>query len=404
LWSPNNPVEKRHFFVSRSGHDAQKALWLCNILARLGYSYHEQGQWPPGTNFVKAMGDAIDASEYTLALFSPRYFADSSRYTEQEWTAALVRANLIGVMIEPCRPPTSLTPFTYVDLTRDPLQRQEQIVIDDLAKLNVQMSRFTPRWEPPKSTARVVLRDLRSLPSLCDREDEETAVQTALKSRRAGSAVIAVVQGLEAELPEKFASRLEQVGIRDLLPGEPNVRPVFIPWPSVRTTDDLRMKLELAKEKHYLSGFAPEDAIVISTELQTEDQPDRSIEVLLPEFVRFWLELATGQSCLIVVCIAVRYPRPGWFELRLRDAVKKMQAAIKAVENARFDNCVVLKPLDSVPQSQARKWTQLPRVQAAVAIDPEQIDVLYSGGTKKIPLRTLMPLLSSLIETNERQA
>lgn len=397
-------MEKRHFFVSRSGSDAQKAAWLCRILAKLGYSYHEQGQWPPGTNFVKAMGEAIDASEHTLALFSPRYFADSSRYTEQEWTAALVRANLIGVLIEPCRIAASLSPFTYIDLTKGPLQQQEQTIVDDLAKLTYSIPRFMPCWEPPKTTARAVLRDLKSLPSLCDREDEETAVQTTLKNRRTGTAVITVVQGLETELPEKFANRLEQVGIRDLLPNDPNIRgPIFIPWPAVRTVEGLRMKLDLAKEKHLLAGFAPEDAIVISTELQTEDQPDRSIEVLLPEFVRYWLEMGAGHSCLIVVCIAVRYPRPAWFELRLRDAVKKMQAAVKAVERAHFDNCVVLQPLDSVPHSQARKWTQLPRVQMDVVIEPEQIDELYRGGTKKIPLRTLMPMLSNLIENNTRQ-
>jgi hypothetical protein len=171
----------------------------------------------------------------------------------------------------------------------------------------------------------------------------------------------------------------------------------------VRTVEELHMKLELAKNKHFLAGYAPEDAIVVSTELQTEHRSDRDIATLLVEYVRVWLGMAAGQGCLIVVCIAIRYPQPGLFDLRMRRAVRTMQEAVEALQTARLDDCVVLSPLDPVPHAQARNWAHLPPVQTAATIHPETIDLMYGHRQdRKIPLRTLLPMLSTLIEKHAR--
>src|SRR6201996_5039216 len=78
------------FFVSHAGADRAWAEWVAWQLAEAGYAVElDVWDWVPGRNFVTAMSDALDRADRVVALFSAAYF-DRSRYTTEEWAAALV--------------------------------------------------------------------------------------------------------------------------------------------------------------------------------------------------------------------------------------------------------------------------------------------------------------------------
>ena len=59
-------------------------------LAEAGYAVElDVWDWAAGQNFVTAMSDALDRCDRVVALFSAAYF-DRSRYTTEEWSAALL--------------------------------------------------------------------------------------------------------------------------------------------------------------------------------------------------------------------------------------------------------------------------------------------------------------------------
>ena len=76
--------------------------------------------WAAGDNFVTKMGDALQNARRVLALFSSAYF-EASRYTTDEWSAALVKDEdgghrLLPVLIESCDVPRLLQPLLWADL------------------------------------------------------------------------------------------------------------------------------------------------------------------------------------------------------------------------------------------------------------------------------------------------
>jgi TIR domain/Tetratricopeptide repeat/NB-ARC domain len=78
------------FFVSHAGADQAWAEWVAWQLAEAGYTVElDVWDWAPGRNFVTAMNDALERAARVVALFSAAYF-DRSRYTTEEWSAALV--------------------------------------------------------------------------------------------------------------------------------------------------------------------------------------------------------------------------------------------------------------------------------------------------------------------------
>jgi hypothetical protein len=156
-------MEKRHFFISRSGKDAEDARRVCSALGRHGYSYHEQEQWPPGTNFIMNMSAAIDASEYTLAFFSEAYFAHDSGFTNTEWTSvmALARERLIGIRIEEVKVPSILSSKTYIDLVGRGHDDAMELMLSKVAKLVIDLPLSVGEWKPPSAPSRPWQRRLR---------------------------------------------------------------------------------------------------------------------------------------------------------------------------------------------------------------------------------------------------
>jgi hypothetical protein len=112
---------QRDFFVSHSGHDRAWAEWVAWHLIDAGYTVElDCWDWAAGDNFVTKMGDALQNARRVLALFSPAYF-EPSRYTTDEWSAALVKDEggghrLLPVRVEPCDVPRLLQPLLWGDL------------------------------------------------------------------------------------------------------------------------------------------------------------------------------------------------------------------------------------------------------------------------------------------------
>ena len=94
-------------------------------LAEAGYSVElDTWDWAPGRNFVTAMSDALDRAARVVALFSAAYF-DRSRYTTEEWSAAVVHApgaeqgRLVPVRVEEIAAelvPAVLRPLVFCDV------------------------------------------------------------------------------------------------------------------------------------------------------------------------------------------------------------------------------------------------------------------------------------------------
>ena len=103
------------FFVSHAGADRAWAEWVAWQIEQAGYTVElDVWDWATGQNFVTAMSDALGRCDRVVALFSAAYF-DRSRYTTEEWTAALVhqsdtgRGRLVPVRTEDV-PPADMPP------------------------------------------------------------------------------------------------------------------------------------------------------------------------------------------------------------------------------------------------------------------------------------------------------
>jgi TIR domain len=117
--------DRADFFVSHAGADRAWAEWVAWQLADAGYTVElAVWDWAAGQNAVLAMSDALARADRVLAVFSAAYF-DRSRYTTEEWTAALVhgpgreQGRLVPVRVEnvPVEDmPDVLRPLVFCDL------------------------------------------------------------------------------------------------------------------------------------------------------------------------------------------------------------------------------------------------------------------------------------------------
>jgi hypothetical protein len=112
---------RRDFFISHAGRDRAWAEWVAWHLSDAGYNVElDCWEWGPGDNFVLKMSEALDSADRVLALLSPAYF-EPSRYTADEWSAALIkdeegRHRLLPVRVALCDVPRLLQPLLWSDL------------------------------------------------------------------------------------------------------------------------------------------------------------------------------------------------------------------------------------------------------------------------------------------------
>jgi TIR domain/Tetratricopeptide repeat/NB-ARC domain len=82
--------DRTDFFISHAGPDRAWAEWVAWQLTDAGYTVElDVWDWPAGQNFMLAMNDAMARCDRVLALLSAAY-VERSRYTADEWAAALV--------------------------------------------------------------------------------------------------------------------------------------------------------------------------------------------------------------------------------------------------------------------------------------------------------------------------
>ena len=117
--------DRTDFFVSHAGADRAWAEWVAWQLIDAGYTVElDVWDWGAGRNVMLAMSDALARCDRVVALFSAAYF-DRSRYTTQEWTAALLHrpgaqsGRLVPVRVAevpPAQMPDVLQPLLFCDL------------------------------------------------------------------------------------------------------------------------------------------------------------------------------------------------------------------------------------------------------------------------------------------------
>lgn len=102
-------------FVSHAGRDRPWAEWVAWQLERAELSVElDYWDWKSGENFVTRMSEALWSRKAMVALFSEAHF-EPTRWTMQEWTAALVLAKnnparFVPVRIEDAPAPEILGP------------------------------------------------------------------------------------------------------------------------------------------------------------------------------------------------------------------------------------------------------------------------------------------------------
>jgi hypothetical protein len=394
-------MERRHFFISRAGEDEQSSRFLAQELSVAGYSYYEQDQWRAGDDFVREMGAAIDACEYTLGLFTPDYW--EKQYTSAEWRAAWSQQKLIGVMVAPCRVDTMLQTQIFIDLTKaGTRQEKADVFLLEIGKRTYSLPVYEGGWSPPLQSRRVRRKPAADLlPYLCDREKQEPAMLESLAAFD-GKPVVFVVGAEDEHRPEKVRERLANVTIHSHFGGRaPLVQPKFIAWPSTLDRKEFRQALERAKKENGLGGIAPEDVIVVGTDVVVEKSSEDVIDDLLREYIHFWRDTSAGQGCLFVVCLSISYRSPGlmrWLHLGrarsvVRDAVERLRG------EAKTSGCTVLPPLECVQRQHVHNWAQLTDVQTFATIETEDIEALFDErNVLEIPMKELAPQLRSLIE------
>jgi TIR domain/Tetratricopeptide repeat len=116
--------DRADFFVSHAGADRAWAEWVAWQLEQAGYRVVlDVWDFPTGANFVTEMNAALERCDKVVALCSAAYF-DRSRYTTEEWSAAVlhvpdVPGRLIPVRIEDIADeatPAVLRSLIYKDL------------------------------------------------------------------------------------------------------------------------------------------------------------------------------------------------------------------------------------------------------------------------------------------------
>jgi WD40 repeat protein len=169
----------RDFFVSYAGIDGDWAQWIAWQLEDAGYSTIIQAwDFPPGSDFVRHMNEAIKRSRRVLIVLSEAY--EPSEWAGCEWPPYYKRnpkgdkSLIVLVRVAPCEPPELLSTRVFVDLVgcRDEGQARDRLVeaIRDLPPLTLEAGdpiedetpvaerrkpKDAPAFRPPRLTARI---------------------------------------------------------------------------------------------------------------------------------------------------------------------------------------------------------------------------------------------------------
>lgn len=220
------------------------------------------------------------------------------------------------------------------------------------------------------------------LPYLCDRSDQELALDNLLKEARnkPGSPVVCLVHGDETEAHDKFLERLQKVMLPKLLaaqPGSVAVQDYLLAWPeNVRDEAAMHSRFLRSLSDTVFGNFAGTHEsinfrltqalapVLIHAHTITETWDLQGTEAL-PMFLRFWEqwpELAIGQQ--LFALLFVKYQDTRNFSFFKRRKYSQLNEQIK--EHLRqYDFCTipklcgtVLPELEGPTQLETETWAQ----------------------------------------------
>jgi TIR domain len=103
------------FFVSYAAADVAWARWIAWELEEAGYrTILQDWDFGPGQNFIAAMQRASEQARAVAAVVSDAYL--TSRFAQDEWTAAMREGKLLPVRVSGRRPAGVLGPIVAVEL------------------------------------------------------------------------------------------------------------------------------------------------------------------------------------------------------------------------------------------------------------------------------------------------
>lgn len=103
----------KDFFISYAKADKAWAEWIAWQLENVGAytTVIQAGDFYAGSNFISEIHKSLVDNQCTIAVLSPAFLA--SIYTEDKWTASLVKRQLIMVRVDEVDPPGLLMPLVY---------------------------------------------------------------------------------------------------------------------------------------------------------------------------------------------------------------------------------------------------------------------------------------------------
>jgi hypothetical protein len=119
---PPPPPKEFHAFICHSSLNKEEARDLCDALESRGYRvWFDETSIKLGQSIQVEVARGVDASMYTLALFSPAFFG--SDWTSLEGVMTLCgdplnrNCRLIPILIEDCQVPARYADFLRADAT-----------------------------------------------------------------------------------------------------------------------------------------------------------------------------------------------------------------------------------------------------------------------------------------------
>ena len=117
----DDTATRTDFFISYTDSDRKWAEWIALQLVQEGYTTTIQAwHFPPGSNFLYAIDEALKHALRVIAVLSPDYL--QSQYAKTEWMEAFRRdpqgkdGLLLTIRVEPCDVTGLLGSCVYIDL------------------------------------------------------------------------------------------------------------------------------------------------------------------------------------------------------------------------------------------------------------------------------------------------
>ncbi len=127
--------EKRDFFISFNSADKKITDWITYELKRKGYTmYYQYDDFPPGSDFMQQMNNAMQNTKLTIAIFTKNYF--NSEFASLEARAALkqglskMEIKLVPIKTEECDIDPLFSTLVYIDLVGKPEFESQKILIN----------------------------------------------------------------------------------------------------------------------------------------------------------------------------------------------------------------------------------------------------------------------------------